>query len=57
LNLPGAYISAVVYDREARQAFDHQHRLHSFWVDLNPAVHEEYGTFYLPSSWQHRTEA
>lgn len=55
--LPGAYeLSAVVYDREARQAFDHQHRLHSFWVDLNPAVREEYGTFYLPSSWQHHLE-
>ncbi len=52
--LPGAYeFSAVVYDREARQAFDHQHRLHSFWVNSNPAVHEEYGTLYLPSSWQY----
>jgi lipopolysaccharide transport system ATP-binding protein len=55
--LPGAYeLSAVVYDREVRQAFDHQHRLHSFRVDPNPAVHEEYGTFYLPSSWQHHAE-
>jgi lipopolysaccharide transport system ATP-binding protein len=54
--LPGAYeLSAVVYDREARQAFDHQHRLHSFWVDPNPAVHEVYGTLYLPSSWQYHT--
>jgi energy-coupling factor transporter ATP-binding protein EcfA2 len=55
--LPGAYeFSAVVYDREARQAFDHQHRLHSFWIDPNPAVHEEYGTLYLPASWQHHAE-
>lgn len=55
--LPGAYeFSAVVYDRDARQAFDHQHRLHLFWVDPNPAVTEHYGTFYLPSTWQHHTE-
>jgi hypothetical protein len=58
LNLmPGAYeLSAAVFDRDVRQAFDHQHRLHSFWVDPNPAVHEKYGAIYLPSSWQHHTE-
>ncbi len=56
--LPGTYeLSAVVYDHEVRQAFDHQHRLHPFWVDSNPAVHEQHGTFYLPSSWQHHTKA
>lgn len=56
--LPGTYeLSAAVYDHEVRQAFDHQHRLHSFWVDSNPAIHEQYGTFYLPSSWQHHPEA
>jgi lipopolysaccharide transport system ATP-binding protein len=56
--LPGTYeLSAVVYDRDIRQAFDHQHRLHSFWVDPNPAVHEQHGAFYLPSRWQHHTEA
>lgn len=56
--LPGAYeFSAVIYDRDARQAFDHQHRLHPFWVDPNPAVTEHYGTFYLPSTWQHQPEA
>lgn len=56
--LPGAYeFSAVVYDRDARQAFDHQHRLHPFWVDPNPAIPERYGTVYLPSTWQHHPEA
>jgi len=56
--LPGAYeFSAVVYDRDARQALDHQHRLHPFWVDPNPAVTEHYGTFYLPSTWRHQPEA
>jgi ABC-type polysaccharide/polyol phosphate transport system ATPase subunit len=56
--LPGAYeLSAVIYDHKLQQAFDHQHRLHSFWVDPNPVVHEGFGTFYLPSIWQHHPEA
>lgn len=53
----GRRLSAVVYAREARQAFDHPHRLYSFWIDPNPAIHEEYGTVYLLSNWHHHTEA
>jgi lipopolysaccharide transport system ATP-binding protein len=56
--LPGAYeFTAAVYDQEGRHPFDHQHRLHPFWVDLNPDIKEQYGTFYMPSTWQHHSEA
>lgn len=55
--LPGAYeFTAAVYDHDGRQPFDHQHRLHPFWVEPNPALTEKYGTFYLPSTWQHHAE-
>jgi lipopolysaccharide transport system ATP-binding protein len=56
--LPGAYeFTAAIHDRTGRHAYDFQNRLHPFWVDPNPAIHEEFGTFYLPSSWKHHHEA
>jgi hypothetical protein len=56
--LPGAYeFTAAVHDREGRHAYDFQHRLHPFWVDPNPGVREQYGTFYMSSTWQHHREA
>jgi lipopolysaccharide transport system ATP-binding protein len=55
--LPGAYeFTAAVHDREGRHAYDCQHRLHPFWVDPNPDVHEQYGTVYMPSAWQHHVD-
>jgi len=56
--LPGAYeFTAAIHDREGRHAYDFQHRLHPFWVDPSPDVCEQYGAIYLPSTWQHHTEA
>jgi ABC-type polysaccharide/polyol phosphate transport system ATPase subunit len=56
--LPGAYeFTAAVYDHDGRHPFDHQHRLHPFWVEPNSTVKEQYGTFYLPSTWQHHDQA
>ncbi len=56
--LPGAYeFTAAVYDHDGRHPFDHQHRLYPFWVEPNPIIDEKYGTFYLPSTWQHHPEA
>jgi ABC-type polysaccharide/polyol phosphate transport system ATPase subunit len=55
--LPGAYeFTAAVYDQDGRHPFDHQHRLHPFWVEPTLTVKEQYGTFYLPSTWEHHTE-
>lgn len=55
--LPGAYeLSAVVYDQGVRHPFDHQHRIHPFWIDSHPAVFDRWGTVYLPGSWSQRTE-
>ncbi len=54
--LPGAYeLSVAVYDHEAQHPFDHQHRLHPFWVTPSPIVREQYGTVYFPAQWEHRT--
>ena len=51
--LPGAYeFSAAVYDQTLQHPYDHQHRLHPFWVDAHPAIAEKYGLIYLPSRWQ-----
>jgi energy-coupling factor transporter ATP-binding protein EcfA2 len=56
--LPGAYeFTAAIHDRAGRHAYDFHNRLHPFWVDPNPAIHEEFGTFYLPSTWRHHPEA
>lgn len=54
--LPGSYeLSVAVYDSQAVQAYDHQHRLYRFQV-LPGKVTETYGAFYLPSRWQHATD-
>jgi lipopolysaccharide transport system ATP-binding protein len=54
--LPGSYeLSVAVYDSQATQAYDHQHRLYRFQV-LPGKVTETYGAFYLPSRWQHATD-
>ena len=51
--LPGAYEASVaVYDSEAVQAYDHQHRLHRFQV-LGGRVAETRGVVYFPSRWAH----
>ncbi len=56
--LPGTYeLTAAVYDREGRHTYDFQQRLHPFWVDPNPDVCEQYGTLYMPSTWEHHTAA
>lgn len=54
--LPGSYeLSVAVYDSQAIQAYDHQHRLYRFQI-LPGEVTETYGAFYLPSRWQHATD-
>jgi hypothetical protein len=56
--LPGEYyISIAVTDSDFQHFFDYHHRLYPFWVDADPRVHEEYGILYLPSHWEHRSEA
>jgi hypothetical protein len=53
--LPGEYeMSVAIYDSEAIQAYDHQHRLHHFQV-LPGEVTESHGAFYLPSRWRYMT--
>jgi ABC-type polysaccharide/polyol phosphate transport system ATPase subunit len=55
--LPGSYeLSVAVYDSQAVQAYDHQHRLYRFQV-LPGKVTETYGAFYLPSRWQLKESA
>ncbi len=56
--LPGEYqVSLAICDFELKHFFDYHHRLHPFWVDAHPQVHEEYGMVYLPSHWEHRAAA
>jgi ABC-type polysaccharide/polyol phosphate transport system ATPase subunit len=53
--LPGHYqFSAVCYDATCQQAYDHRHRAFSFSVR---GGRERFGVVYLPSRWEHDSQA
>jgi len=54
--LEGTYqFSATCYDETCVHPYDHHHRMYTFRVQRGQ-IQEEFGTFYIPSRWEHRNE-
>ena len=50
--LGGTYeLSVTVYDTSCQQAYDHQHRLYTFWVESGD-VKERFGIISIPNEWR-----
>jgi lipopolysaccharide transport system ATP-binding protein len=51
--LEGTYLVSVsLYDHEGHHAYDHHHQAYTFRVRPSAAIHEEYGSFLIPSRWR-----